>query len=331
MKKITWVSFIWKRSGGYWYGKVARKVISPFFETEFEDFYFENIRSGLLRPLFWVFRLISLWFRKPKDLWIFDDIAAALVPFLTRKKRILVIYHIDFSVRPLWQRIAFKILEPYLYWNIRQLDGVVVISRYWEKHFKDRGCKNVYRIYCSFPMEEYQITDQEVEQFKEEFGIKDKPIVYIGNCQKEKGVVEAYEALKDLPVHLVTSGKRLVEIPALNLDLDRRNFLRLLKASDLGVFMTRFRTGWDLTACEMMLFKKPIIGRSIAAMRELLESSGQIICDDPKFLKEKVIYLLSHPEERKKQGERGYEFVKQFDLEYFKKRWISVIDDVLGL
>ncbi len=154
--------------------------------------------------------------------------------------------------------------------------------------------------------------------------------MYIGNCQKEKGVVLAYEALKDLSVHLVTSGEELVKIPARNLNLDRRNFLRLLKASSLGVFLTQFRTGWDMTACETMLFKTPVIGTSIAAMKELLESSGQIACDDPALLKEKVEYLLSHEEDRKKQGERGYEFVKNFTAERLQKEWVQVIRDVLA-
>ena len=61
-------------------------------------------------------------------------------------------------------------------------------------------------------------------------------------------------------------------------------------------------------------------------MKELLEGGGQIICKDFSTLKEKVGYLLQNPEEREKLGEKGFDFVKKFDQEYFKKEWISLLE-----
>lgn len=240
-----------------------------------------------------------------------------------------MIHHIDPSVWPFWQRTLYRLLEGFIYHNAKGADALVTISNYWQKHFVEKGFSNVYKIYNCFPIEEYKVSDEEVLEFKKKFQLEGKPIIYIGNCQKEKGVVIAYEALKDLSVHLVTSGEEMVKIPARNLNLDRRSFLCLLKASSLGVFLTQFRTGWDMTACEAMLFKTPVIGTSIAAMRELLLSSGQTICDDPSLLKSKVEYLLSHEEKRKAQGEKGYEFVKNFTTERLQKEWLEVINDVL--
>lgn len=326
---VAWITLSRKRSGGFQYGAWAREKLTPFFEVELQDVSFHNIDIRFLKPVLWALGLALLWFKRPRDVWIRDFILAGIVPLWTRKKNIFLIHHIDPSVWAWWARALYSVLEGYIYANLRRADAIVTISEYWERHFRDRGFSKVYKIYNCFPVEEYTVSDEEVARFRKEFGLEGKPIVYLGNCEREKGVVEAYEALKELPAHLVTSGDELVKIPARNLNLTRRNFLCLLKAADLAVFMTRFRTGWDMTACEAMLFKTPVIGASIAAMHELLESSGQVICDDFGELKGKVEELLSHPEARKAQGERGYEFARQFTLERFQRDWKEVVEKVL--
>lgn len=328
-KTVTWINLCLKRFGGFRYGAWARDCIATLFFVEMKDLSFSDLKAKFVRPFLWFFGLISLWFAKERAVWIRDDIVGMIVPLWTRKKNIVLIHHISPEVWSLWQRFAYALLRPFMYWNLKRADAIVTISSYWQKHFLERGFPRVYKIYNCFPVEEYKVTDEEVSEFKKRFQLEGKPIVYIGNCQRAKGVAIAYEALKDLPVYLVTSGERLVKIPAIHLDLDRKNFLCLLKASSIGVFLTQFRTGWDMTACEAMLFKTPVIGTSIAAMRELLESSGQTICDDPSLLKAKVEYLLSHEEQRKAQGERGHQFVKDFTLERLQKEWLEVINDVL--
>ncbi|MDP2637179.1 MAG: glycosyltransferase [bacterium] len=330
-KTLGWINITIRRSGGFRYEEWVRQGLAPFFDVELKDISWSSLPKKFrqLKPFLWLAGLVALWFSKPKDVWIRGDIVSCILPLWTRRKNILMIHHIDPSVWPFWQRTLYRFLEGFIYRNAKGADAVVTISNYWQKHFQDRGFSNVYKIYNCFPVEEYNVSDEEVLEFKKKFQLEGKPVVYIGNCQKEKGVVIAYEALKDLPVHLVTSGEEQVKIPAHNLNLDRRSFLCLLKASSLGVFLTQFKTGWDMTACEAMLFKTPVIGTSIAAMRELLESSGQVICDNPSELKEKVEYLLSNEEERKRQGERGYEFVKNFTAERLQKEWVQVIEDVL--
>ena len=56
-----------------------------------------------------------------------------------------------------------------------------------------------------------------------------------------KGVVEVYDQLKGLDLNLVTSGKKSVSVPATNLRLDYRDYLRLLKASSVVVTMSKFK------------------------------------------------------------------------------------------
>lgn len=331
-KTIGWINITLKRSGGFRYEQWAREGLAPFFDVELRDLSFSSSFKGTLRylkPFLWIFGLMGLWISKPKDVWV-RDVMSAIVPVFTRKKNIVMVHHIDPLVWAPWQKFLYRFfLEKFIYHNIKRADAIVTISDYWQKHFLDKGFPRVYKIYNCFPVEEYKASDDQVLEFKKKFQLEGKPIVYIGNCQKEKGIVGVYEALKDLPVHLVSSGEEMVKIPARNLYLDRKNYLLLLKSASLGVFMTQFKTGWDMTACETMLFKTPVIGTSIAAMRELITSAGQTICDDFKELKGKVEYLFSHEEERKKQGERGYEFVKDFTLERLQKDWLRVVNDVL--
>jgi glycosyltransferase involved in cell wall biosynthesis len=176
----------------------------------------------------------------------------------------------------------------------------------------------------------FNITKEEVLEFKKRYKLEEKPIIYLGNCQKAKGVVDSYKALKDLDVYLVTSSRRQVNVPTLNFDVDYRDYLRLLKASSIAVTMDKFNTGWNMTAQEAMLCKTPVIGSGMGGTRELYEGANQIICQDFKNLKEKVEYLLSHPEVRKKMGEDGYNYSKQFTLERFQNEWLDLIKKIIN-
>lgn len=332
-KKIGWITISSKLGGGNTYGAMVRKALCKDFDIELKNLEARWVEKHLgwryFKPFEWVFRFLTL--RGEKDLWItqsFSDLA--LLPLNRIKgKKLAIIYHIDNSIFSLFSRFVFFPIEKIFYHKLKKVDAIVVISNYWQRHFLDRGYSNVYKIYSGFPVEDFNITDREILEFKKEHGLEGRPIVYIGNCQKAKGVVEAYEALKDLDVHLVTSGEERVKIPARNFCLDRPSFLKLLKASTIAVFMTRFNTGWDTTAHEAMFFKRPVIGSEKGAMREFLEGAGQIVCEDFGCLREKVKYLLSHPEERELIGEKGYYFAKDFTEERFEKEWVDLVKKIV--
>ncbi|MDO8470596.1 MAG: glycosyltransferase, partial [bacterium] len=157
------------------------------------------------------------------------------------------------------------------------------------------------------------------------------PIVYLGNCQKAKGVVEAYQALQGMDAHLVTSGAQKVRIPARNLDLaDHREYLQLLKASSCVLTMSKFKEGWCMTAHEAMLMKTPVIGSGKGGMRELLEGGKQIICEDFSRLRESVNSLLNDPAARRQLGDQGYAYAKLFPIERFEQAWRDAVRDILS-
>jgi glycosyltransferase involved in cell wall biosynthesis len=251
--------------------------------------------------------------------------------FLSKKptKNITIVHHTGYSFAPWHVKLAAFFLAPVIMCNLRKSDAIVTVSKYWQNYFQERGYKNVYLIYNGFDLNDFNISEGEIDSFKKEYNLIEKPIIYLGNCQKAKGAVESYEILKGLNVYLITSGEPMVKTPALHLNLEYRDYLKLLKASSIVVTMSKFKEGWCRTAHEAMLLKTPVIGSGLGGMRELLEDGKQIICSDFKSLKEKVEYLLNHPAVRQKMGEAGFCFAKEFNLEKFKKDWIELINKLV--
>ena len=205
---------------------------------------------------------------------------------------------------------------------------IVLFYDFWKNYFLKKGYSNVYKIYLGFDLTDFAINNEEILEFKRKFNFKEKPIIYIGNCQKAKGVVETYNALKDLDAYLVTSGEPKVKIPAINLNLEYKDYLKLLSASSLVITMSKFKEGWCRTAHEAMLLRTPVIGSGSGGMKELLEGGKQADCQDCSLLREKVEYLLNHPEKRKKVAEEGYNYAKEFTLEKFDKDWLNLIKNI---
>jgi glycosyltransferase involved in cell wall biosynthesis len=206
------------------------------------------------------------------------------------------------------------------------MDAVITVSEYWRERLLENGCVNVFVIHNSFDLNNFNISNEEAEKFKENRDLTGKPIIYLGNCQRAKGVLESYQALKDLNVHLVTSGEIFVKTPARNLQLNYPDYLKLLKASSVTLAMSRFREGWCRTAHEAMLLKTPVIGSGKGGMKELLEGGKQMVCSEFGELRRKVEYLLEHPEIRIKMGQAGFDFAKNFTSEKFKNDWLSIIN-----
>ncbi|OGZ23728.1 MAG: hypothetical protein A3A08_02580 [Candidatus Nealsonbacteria bacterium RIFCSPLOWO2_01_FULL_41_9] len=328
MKTIGWIEISSRKYGGKAYEEQVKKILAENFNFEMVSVQTKYFKRGYLRAPELFLNLIKLAGRK--DLWI-----RGLQPLMTlpldgtQGKNLAIIHHIDSSQSSGIPKFIEFLFEKIIYRNLKKINAIVTVSDYWQNHFLDKGYKNVFKIYNSFDLADFNITDQEVLEFKKKYGLERKPIIYLGNCQKAKGVRESLEALKGLGAYLVTSGEQFMKIPALNLELEYGDYLKLLRASSIVLTMSKFKEGWCRTAHEAMLLRVPVIGSGLGGMKELLEGGGQIICKDFSTLKEKVGYLLQNPEEREKLGEKGFDFVKKFDQEYFKKEWISLLEKFL--
>lgn len=329
-KSIGLIQISFKKQGGVIYRGQVCDSLKDGFGVESVDASPKVFRkSRALKTLEFVFNLLRL--KGKKDLWIRDFFS---VSFLRKKntegKNLALIFHIDFGGFPAFARIPLVIIEKTLFYrNLRKMDGIVVISKYWEEYFKKMGFKNVHKIYCAFDLQKFDISEQEVESFKQKNNLTGKPIIYIGNNQKAKGVVDSYNKLKDLDVHLVSSGRKETNVPVLNFNVSYREYLTLLKASDVAVLMSKFKEGWCMTAHEAMLLKTPVIGSGTGGMKELLEEGGQYVCGDLEQLKEKVEHLLKDPSAQKAAKEKGYEYAKQFGMGRFKEEWTNLVSKII--
>ena len=318
-----------KKYGSIAYEKPLRKFLSEKFDVDFiniKDGYFKNKYLKALKFLFNLFKL-----KGKKDLWIRDFYSTVTLSLKkTKGKNLVIIHHLDFSGFNFIPRVVLNLFKRFFFFrNLKKVDIIITVSQYWKSYLIDRGYKNVYKIYNSFDLSDFNISEQEVMDFKKKNKLDGKPIIYLGNCQKAKGVVESFDALKNLDVYLVTSGERKANTPSLNLNLEHRDYLKLLKVSSIVVTMSKFKEGWCRTAHEAMLLKTPVVGSGKGGMRELLEGGKQIICEDFKNLTKKVEYLLKNPEERKKIGENGYDFAKNFTLYKFEKEWMDIINKII--
>lgn len=312
----------WKIDGGNVYEKYIISISSPEYDIEPMGIVFKKNENKILQGFY---KLSNLLFLKgQKDIWIRNHFSVISSPFdRTKGKNIAIVHHIDSNY--LSYPLLSKFMDKFYYFNLKNVDLLVVVSKYWKKHF-EQDVDNIKLIYNCFNMNDFQFADKEIIEFKQKYNLVDKPIIYLGNCQKSKGVVEAYNELKDLDVYLVTSGQKRVDIPAINLNLNYRDYLRLLKASSVVVTMSLFKEGWCRTAHEAMLCKTPVVGSGRGGMEELLNGGQQIVCKNFVDLKSNVEYLMESPE----FGEAGFSYASQmqFTKEYFQKEWISSFDEV---
>jgi len=326
--KVAIINTTRKKYGGSIYESMISEALSSNFNVEFIS---TGVKSnGLLR--YFEAPLVFWRLYKTKNLKNFDvaikNFEASI--FLSKKptKNISLIHHIDSSSRSFLMKLIYDLIEKRVLKNIKNFDRVVVVSQYWKEYLNKKGIDRISIIYPPSDLNDFKFTDEELEEFKQRYNLIGKPIIYIGNCRKDKGVVESYNSLKNLEVYLVTSGDRQVKIPAINLSLKYKDYLKLLKVSSVAVCMSKFKEGWNKTVQEAMLCKTPVVGSGLGGMKELLEGGKQIICNDFGLLQDRVKYLLDNPDIRKQMGEDGYNFAKQFTIERFRNDWLELVKEV---
>lgn len=238
-----------------------------------------------------------------------------------RSHNIVVIHHLDSSHSNGLSSLYQHFCERALYRNRGKFARIVTVAECWKRQLEKDGFHNVMVIYNSFDVNLYAFTENDKKNFRIKYGFTDKPLIYLGNCQKKKGVVEAYNALHNIDAYFVTSGTKDVDLPIPNLQLSYSEYRLLLASSDIVITMSLFKEGWNRTAHEAILCGTPVIGSGTGGMKELLEASGQIVCSSFGDLPVVVEKLLKSPVSIKD------DFVRSCNLEYFKKEWTKVLNE----
>ena len=233
-----------------------------------------------------------------------------------RARNIAVIHHIDNTVSavPTLAELFQLFCNKALLWNKNRWTRIITVAECWKETLAEMGLKNIDVVYNSFDVDAYDFPTSAIADFRRKNGWDDKPLIYLGNCQKKKGVVEVYDALKGMDVYMVTSGNSDVTLPIPNLYLSYDEYRLLLSASDLVMTMSLFEEGWNRTAHEAILCGTPVIGTGAGGMMELLTMSHQTVCTSFEELPGVVASKLSE------HAEVG-DTLSAFNLDYFRKEW----------
>jgi glycosyltransferase involved in cell wall biosynthesis len=246
------------------------------------------------------------------------------------RRNVVIVHHLHdghLSGESLFYAVYARIEDRILKDLAKSGTTVVVVSEYWNRRLREKGFRNVCKIYNAFRMEEFAFRQEQIQAFMRKYGLLDKPTVYLGNLKSLSGVNCAYEALKDLDVHLIVSSNcPPARTPVRCLSLERQEYLRLLKSAALVVTMSQFAEGWCRTAHEAMLCGTPVLGSGKGGMRELLDAGRQIICEDFKTLRATVNGMLHNEGKRTELGQAGYEYASQFTYERFQDEWTKLVD-----
>lgn len=241
----------------------------------------------------------------------------------SRSKNLVIVHHIDTSTSSGLSGMFQKFCDYALLKHKQYFSSIVTVAHFWRDKLLDYGFKNVSIIYNSFDLSLYKFSSDEIEDFKQRLKFDDRPIIYLGNCQRQKGVVEVFEALKHLDVNFVTTGIKDVDIDAMHFDLNYKDYRLLLKASSVVLTMSKLTEGWNRTAHEALLCGTPVIGSGTGGMRELLNIGNGYICNDLKQLESMVLKLIN--------SEKNIIPIelKKLNLDYFNNKWSKVLSSLV--
>ncbi|MCB0386235.1 MAG: hypothetical protein KDD43_12655, partial [Bdellovibrionales bacterium] len=185
MNKIQKFSTSRRGYGGNVYERYVDRVLSKHFRHEPIDLSF-HLKGWFRLIEFPVYVLRLLLTSLFPNGFLIRNFQTSFLP-LKKKHGLTIVFHIDETLSPLASRIFQRGVERLFFLFARKSDPIVVISKYWKKYFEDRGFTDVHLIYCPYELELYEISDEEIEDFKRRFGLGDKPMVYIGKKKKKKG------------------------------------------------------------------------------------------------------------------------------------------------
>lgn len=258
------------------------------------------------------------------DVWVREVIAVAAMSGAARsRKNIALVHHIDENEG--FHRAVHRMVLRRFYDRAPACDAVVVVAEYWREFLNARGLENIHVVHNGFDVERYRYTPEDVERFRREHGLTDRPTVYIGNPQARKGAALAFEQIKDCGYDIVTSGLSDIDLPIKQFRLPHSEYVLLLASCDVVLTMSTFLEGWNRVAHEAMLCRRPVVGSGTGGMGELLRGGGQMICSDFGRLREHVALALENADAL---GTRGYEYASMFTTRRFADRWARVLQSL---
>jgi len=184
---------------------------------------------------------------------------------------------------------------------------------------------------------------------KRVFGLSHTAVASAGRLAPEKKIEVIIKAVaivkKKIPaLTLGIAGHGIIEddlkelVKNLGLE-DNVKFLGILNKTELnGLYsaskmfiITSISEVQSMTVLQAMASALPVIGVQAAGLEEYITPGTGILVNpgDPEALAQKVIYLLRHPEVRRKLGRRGQNFVKKFAVTTIADVWEKIYEKTI--
>ena len=175
--------------------------------------------------------------------------------------------------------------------------------------------------------------------------VSDFNIMFFGRLNKTKRILDIFNAIKSLKgnVELVLVGdgveKEAIEMHAAANEIENfritgfKNQLDIMEyylSADVVVMASNYRETWGLVINEALNFNLPVIVSSeVGCSLDLVQESNGFIfpVGDIQKLAGSIQYLINHPGERKKMGEKSGEIIQDFSYHTIIKNILNSIDD----
>jgi len=199
------------------------------------------------------------------------------------------------------------------------VDQIFSVSRALKDALSQNGIKNVEVSYTGTDVNNWQIAQEKVEEFKKKYGLSGKKIIFFGGrISTLKGSEQINLAIeiikKEIPgAFLLAAGKGSIGW------LSGDDLKAAYAAADVVVVPSIYFDPFPRSNLEAMACQKPVVATCYGGSPEIVQDNitGFIVNPlDEELMAKKIIDLLKNSEKAKQFGEAGYERIKKhFNLE----------------
>lgn len=314
------------RTGGRAYLRMVHEIASRVGRVELVPDFKRTYTTRYGRKMRHLSRMASVVTacRRKGSVYIWDDMSVLWFDDHMLARTVFILHHVEplqFDSNPLepwlWQRM-FAVLN--------RCRAVVCVSPFWRRFLALKGIRSRI-IFNSFDLAEIvqaRLTDK--LELRDRFRLPSgKTVVYLGKAVHWKGVERVAAVLgAESDLHLVTSGSRTVSVATDHRELYHySDYLKLVRACDVGVFAPVLHEGWSRCAAESILVGLPCLMNSAAGLGDLARLTSQ-----PRA---RIHSLADDVRARAADGvdtDAAFAVLSRFDRAYFAQEWESLIDEV---
>ncbi|MFT3733167.1 MAG: glycosyltransferase family 1 protein [Hyphomicrobium sp.] len=215
------------------------------------------------------------------------------------------------------------------------------------KHYPDSADRSAIVARCGLDHDVFRPQrDVDVQEFKQEYGLKKPYFLLVGSREQHKGYKNArllFDAIKEKRVNefdiLCVGGERELQrgfvaglpkgVEVRKIEVDDRILARAYAGAQALVFPSLYE-GFGLPVAEAMACGCPVITTALGSLKEVAGDAAELISGrDPGELA-KALDAVREPRRRAELIARGYERAKAFDWDTMAKKFHDLLGATLA-